>query len=295
MASPEYELVGVCETDEAGRALCEKAGARLVTQEELLERSRVVAVESPVRDHARHAMLALKAGRHVHVEKPPATNHVDMRAMVALAREKKLLLQAGYMWRYHPGFNRMLEAAQQGWLGDLFMIRASIVNSVPANRRAEWAEFPGGSMFELGSHLVDAAVRFLGRPKAVTPVLRRHGRFSDAFMDNNVVVLEFDAAMTVITNTSLQATSTPARSFEVLGTKGSASLQPIEPPELRFDLLAAAGPYAKGKQTIPLTYRRYEADFAELAAAVRGERELTVSLDQELLAHETVLRASGMV
>ncbi|MEI7729451.1 MAG: Gfo/Idh/MocA family oxidoreductase [Verrucomicrobiota bacterium] len=295
MASPDYELVGVCEPDEAARTLCEKLGAKLVTQTELLERSQVVAVESAVRDHARQAMLVLKAGKHVHVEKPAATNLEDMRTLIALAKEKKRLLQCGYMWRYHPGLNAMLEAMRQGWLGDVFLIRASIVNSLPAVRRGEWAEFAGGSMFELGSHLVDATVRFLGKPKSVTPFLRRHGRFNDDFKDNNVAVLEFDSAMAVLTNTSLQGASTPARAFEVLGTRGSAILQPIEPPELKFDFLAAVGPYQKGRQTVPLTYRRYEADFVELAAAMRGERALTVSLDQELLVQETVLRASGML
>jgi len=40
-----------------------------------------------------------------------------------------------------------------------------------------------------------------------------------------------------------------------------------------------------------LTYSRYEADFVELAAAVRGERSLSLSLADELLIHETVLKA----
>ena len=48
------------------------------------------------------------------------------------------------------------------------------------------------------------------------------------------------------------------------------------------------------KVTLP-TYQRYEADFAELAAAVRGERPLSVSLDDELLVAETVLRVSDML
>src|ERR1051326_4971669 len=48
-----------------------------------------------------------------------------------------------------------------------------------SNRRAEWAEFKGGSLFELGSHFIDATVRLLGKPKAVTPILRKHGRGAD--------------------------------------------------------------------------------------------------------------------
>jgi hypothetical protein len=49
-------------------------------------------------------------------------------------------------------------------------------------------------------------------------------------------------------------------------------------------------------QQVPLpSCRRYEADFTELAAAVRGERPVSVSLDEELLVAETVLRTSDML
>lgn len=295
MNSPDWEFVGVCDSSTAGRATCEKLGAKLISQDALLERSRVVAVESDVRDHAAHAMLALKAGKHVHLEKPPATKFADMQAVVALAREKKLLLQTGFMWRYNPGFRAIFEAVRQGWLGEVFLIRGYISNYVSAARRPEWAEFHGGAMFELGSHLVDATVRLLGKPKAVTPFLRRHGKFDDTLKDNNVAVIEYERATAVLINTALQAGSRPQRSFEVLGTKGTAVLQPIEPPTLTIELADPAGPYQKGAQPVPLpAYRRYEDDFVELAAAVRGERSLTASLDEELLVAETVLRVAEM-
>ena len=294
LKSPDFEVVGVWEEDAAARKTCEQLEVKLLSREALLERSRVVAVEGPVRDHARHALLALRAGKHVHVEKPPAVNLKDLQEMVALARDKKLILQTGYMWRHHPGFDAIIEAARQGWLGEIFMVRANIANNLAPARRPDWAEFPGGGMFELGSHLVDAVVRLLGRPKAVTPFVRHHARFNDELKDNNMAVLEFDRALAVITNTAMQATANPARGFEVLGTNGSAVLQPIEPPTLKLELVKAAGPYQKGSQTIPLTYTRYEADFVELAAVVRGERSLSVSLDEDLIIQETLLKASGM-
>lgn len=296
MASPDWEFVGVCDESPAGRQTCEKLGAKRISQGELFERARVVAVESDIRDHAAQALLALQAGKHVHLEKPPATRLADMRALVALAREQKLLLQTGFMWRHNPGFIAIFEAARKGWLGDIFMVRGYISNNLAPARRKEWGEFPGGSMFELGSHLVDAVVRLLGKPKSVTPFLRRHGKFEDSLKDNNVAVLEFDRAQAVLVNTALQAGSAPPRSFEVLGTKGSALLRPIEPPTLAIELSEASGPYKKGSQSVPLpVYQRYTDDFKELAAAVRDERPLKVSLDEELLVAETVLRTSDML
>lgn len=60
---------------------------------------------------------------------------------------------------------------------------------------------------------------------------------------------------------------------------------------MTFDLARAAGPYAKGVNKVPLrAYRRYEDDFAELAAAVHGERPLRASLGDELAVAETLFR-----
>jgi predicted component of type VI protein secretion system len=66
-------------------------------------------------------------------------------------------------------------------------------------------------------------------------------------------------------------------------------------PTLELDLARAAGPYKAGLQTVPMPeYDRYEGDLAELAAAVRGERPLSVTLDQELLVQRWLLKACEM-
>jgi predicted dehydrogenase len=286
----------VCDESAAGRKICENLRAPLISRTELFRRAEVVAVESDVRDHAAHALLALEAGKHVHLEKPPAMRLADMRAVVAMAREKQRLLQTGFMWRYHPGFRALFEAVRQGWLGDVFLVRGYISNHLSPAMRREWAEYAGGAMFELGSHLVDATVRLLGKPKAIAPFLRGHGRFADALKDNNVAVLEYERATAVLINTALQSGSTPRRSFEVVGSNGSMLLEPIEPPTLTVELMTAAGPYSRGVQPVALPpYRRYEADFVELAAAVRGERSLTVPLEEEMLVAETLLRTCAML
>lgn len=99
----------------------------------------------------------------------------------------------------------------------------------------------------------------------------------------------------IITNSTLQPNAFPHRCFEVMGSNGLALLQPIEQPELELDLKEEAGPYQKGSQIIEFPeYNRYEGDFAELVRAIRGEGKLRVSLEEELLVQEAVLRASGM-
>ncbi|MBI4877140.1 MAG: Gfo/Idh/MocA family oxidoreductase [Acidobacteria bacterium] len=287
--SQNLDLAGVCEPDPAVRAALEKKGVRLVERDALLGDAsiRIVAVESGVRDHAAHARLALEAGKHVHVEKPPSAQMRDLQELVALARRKNLLMQMGYMWRYHPGFNAILEAARKGWLGEIYLVRGIINTLLPAADRASLAQFAGGQMFEMGGHLIDALVRLMGPPRRVTPFLHS--------ADNTAAVFDYPRAMAVVSSATLQPNSFPHRSFEVFGTSGTAVLRPLEPGTLVVDLARAAGPYAVGMQTVKLApFRRYVADFEDLAEAVRASRPLAITPQEDLNVHEALLRASGM-
>jgi predicted dehydrogenase len=293
--SAEFQLVGLAEESPHVRAEFEQHGAQVMSVDELLQASEAIVVESAVRDHARHAKLALRAGKHVHVEKPPAVTMPELSELVALARDSKRVFQVGYMWRYHPGFAAIFEAARQGWLGQIYLVRAMINTVVPAERRPEWAEFNGGGMFELGCHLIDPIVRLLGRPLEVKPTLRRHAAVGDDLKDNNLVLFEFARGLAVVSNSTQQPNASAHRGFEVLGANGTAVLRPIEPPTLQIDLLKPAGPYHSGVQNVALPkYERYIGDFVEFAALIRGEKSPLVTLDEELLVHETLLKACEM-
>ena len=79
------------------------------------------------------------------------------------------------------------------------------------------------------------------------------------------------------------------------GTNGVATLRPIEAPRLVFDLVEAAGPYPRGPHEVTLpTYQRYVDDMAALAAAVRGDKPLHVSFDEDIIVQEALVAASGM-
>lgn len=284
-ASPRLELAGISE--DAGPTRDALLGDASIP---------VIAVESRVKMHAAHALLALEAGKHVHLEKPPADNMRDFRKIVALARRKNLIVQMGYMWRCHPAFNAVLEAARQGWLGEIYLVRGTINTFTPPEGRAGAApETPGGHMFELGCHLVDPLVRLLGAPARVTPSLHSHGGFPDRFASNTAAVFEYPRAIGIVTASMLQPNPFPYRAFEVFGSNGTAVLRPLEPGTLALDLVKAAGPYKAGRQQIQITsFQRYIGDFEELAEAVRTGKPLTITPEEDLRVHEALLRASGM-
>jgi len=293
--SNDWRLVGLCEEDAAVRAKGPD-GARWLSAEQLFAEAEVVVVESAVKDHARDAKRALLAGRHVHVEKPPADTLEGFRELIRLAGERKRLLQIGYMWRYNPGINAVLESARQGWLGDVYLVRATMNTQVGPEQRREWARFRGGAMFEQGCHLIDPLVRLLGKPTKVTPHLKHSSAADDLLADNTVAVFEFPRALGIITSAPLQPNAGPHRFFEVLGTNGTARVQPLEQPVLMIELAKAAGPYAAGKQEVKLPpYRRYVDEFDALAGALRGGKPLPISAEEELNVQEALMRACEML
>jgi len=284
--SPHWELAGVWEPDPAVRAQYQKAGVPLLSRERLLEDTsiRAIAVESAVQDHAEHARWALEAGKHIHLEKPPAAGFEDFRKLVDLARSKRLLMQMGYMWRYNPATRAAIERARSGRLGDIVYVRATMNTFFPAERRPEFALFHGGDMFEQGAHMVDLVVRLLGKPAKVAPFLRKHGRYNDALLDNTLAVLEYPRALAIVSACCLQQNAMPHRTFEIVGTQATAVVRPIEPPALAID--------TRPIETPP--YRRYVDDFEELALCVRDNRPLSVTPEVDLAVQETLMLASEM-
>ena len=84
--SPDWELVAVCDLDEArARKVVGDAPVDVETSlERLLARDDVdaVAIATPARTHSRIALAALAAGKHVLVEKPLASSRAEAEVMV---------------------------------------------------------------------------------------------------------------------------------------------------------------------------------------------------------------------
>lgn len=296
-ASPDWQIVGIAESDPKLQKMVREQGIPLLSRDELLNHPeiRVIAVESAVRDHAPDGLAVLQAGKHLHLEKAPADSMTGFRKMVSLARDKSLLLQVGYMWRYHPGIAAAIDAARKGWLGPVYLVKATIGNQLAVKRRPEWAEFAGGNMFELGGHVIDPMIRLMGKPRDVQSILRKDGDYDDTLKDNTLAIFQWEKALGMVHGSNLQPGSSRYRAFEIHGTNGAAMVQPIEPAALTIDLEKAAGPYTRGVQKVPMPpYSRYVADMIELASAVRGETRLRVTYDEDLIVQEALLRASGM-
>lgn len=92
----------------------------------VIESAGVVLIANAAKFHPLHALAALRAGRHVFVEKPHAIDPAGMatlRAAIALAREKNLSLVSGLQSRFFPGYRETVARVRDGAIGDIIAIQ----------------------------------------------------------------------------------------------------------------------------------------------------------------------------
>ncbi|RKT78499.1 putative dehydrogenase [Terracoccus luteus] len=131
-ASPEWELVAVCDLD-ADRARVVAGDPRVDVETDvgrLLARDDVdaVAIATPANSHRRLALAALESGRHVLVEKPLATSSAEGLEMVEAARDRGLVLMCDHTYCYTPVVQRIRDIVASGELGDVLFVDSVRIN-----------------------------------------------------------------------------------------------------------------------------------------------------------------------
>ena len=165
--SEHFELVGVVEEDTEQRDRIRKSDAFAnlpwMTIDQLLNQPslQLVMVETDIDQLLPVAEKCLSFGMHIHLDKPAGASMDHFRRVTKIAADKKRIIQMGYMFRSNSAFQFLYEAVRQGWLGEIFEIHGVMSKKLAANDRAELARYRGGSMFELGCHLIDAVVAYL--------------------------------------------------------------------------------------------------------------------------------------
>jgi predicted dehydrogenase len=299
---PEYEMAGVARPFEDEPATGEAwKEVKWITPTQAIEDESIemVAVESADFDwNLEYAERLVDAGKFVHLDKPPGADLGRLRRLLSKASARKRVVQMGYQWRYHPAMNAVIDAARNGWLGRIHRFHASIDKIVAPDERRHLAKFRGGMMFTEGCHLVDRAVAALGKPPKVTGIIRHDAHHPDRLADNTLAILEYDRAIAEISLAGFHPRGTAHRFLEMIGTNGSARMQPYAfPSRLLVDLAEAAGPYKAGQQTILIPAPPglpYTPDFREMAAIIREGASPSYSVEHDLATHETLLRVCNM-
>lgn len=305
LANPDVEVVGLFEPDAARRLELKESGISpwsdvkwIDDKSEILQDDSIVAISSEGSnlESLDHSEEIVDSGKHVFYDKPAGDNYDRFKTLIETARTHNLLVQLGYMFRYHDGFSRISNWAKSGFLGDVFAIRGHMSTNIALERQDPTRSPSGGIFYDLASHMLDQVVWILGRPKKVTSFLREDIFQTHGFANNTLGVFEFDGSMAMLDIAAMEPTPT-ARRFEVFGSVGSVIMEPMEPANtLRLALTEPRESYPTGVSIISLEARpRYVASLNAFIQDVRGEKQPDRSLDHELLVQETLLRATGQI
>ncbi|QOV88996.1 Gfo/Idh/MocA family protein [Humisphaera borealis] len=299
--SPDYDVVGIVEPDDARWEKAKEQpayrGLTRMTEEQLFNSAglAVVLVETAVEDLVPTGTRCLEAGFHIHLDKPAGPELAPFAKLLEISTARQRIVQMGYMLRYSPATRLLQRLVKEGAMGDVFEVTAVMSKVVSAGERKSLAKFPGGMMFELGCHVIDSVVGLLGKPTRIV-AFPQSVVPGDGLRDSMLAVFEYPKATATVRSSGLEVDGGNRRQFVVCGTGGTLKTEPLEPPVVRLSLAKAHGEFKKGTQEVPMPkYSRYVGDAADMAAVIRGEKPHDYPPAHDLLVHECVLKASGVL
>ncbi|MGA1630448.1 MAG: Gfo/Idh/MocA family protein, partial [Ilumatobacteraceae bacterium] len=116
----------------------------------------LVVISTPPNSHYRWAKESLMRGIHVVLEKPMALTTAECDELMALARDKNLLLVVYQNRRFDPDFVTLRSAIASGVIGDVYQFDTFVGGySRPCDYWHSDAAVSGGAIFDWGSHFID--------------------------------------------------------------------------------------------------------------------------------------------
>lgn len=297
-----FDIVGIAEGDSRRRREVQELpayrGLRWMTEEQIHAADDIVAVtvETDVDNLLPTAERCVEAGRHIHLDKPAGTSLDHFRRICVSADRQGLMIQMGYMYRNNPAFRFTFEAVRKGWLGDIFQVHCEMSKKVNRETRIRLAKYAGGSMFELGCHLIDATVTVLGVPQHVSSFLRNTQPEQDRLMDTCLAVFEYPKATATIRSSLCEVEGGQRRQFVVCGSKGTAVIHPLQPFRLSLTLEDSVDGFSRGTHEVklPAPAGPYDGDLKHFAAVIQGQVPAEYDTAHDLAVQEMLLQACGM-
>jgi predicted dehydrogenase len=189
--------------------------------------------------HAGPTIAAAQAGKHVICEKPLARTAAEARDVWQKVRASGVKNMVGFNYRFVPAIRLAKQLIDDGRLGQIIHYRACYLQDWMASEATLWAwrfseanAGPGGTVGDLGSHVLDLGRFLVGEPRAVTGLLgrfTREKRLADGSGMRAVEVpdafgalLEFEnGALGVLQASSVATGHDNQEVIEINGTQGS--------------------------------------------------------------------------
>jgi predicted dehydrogenase len=181
----------------------------------------LVVVNTPSYTHYEYAKKSLQAGKHTIVEKPFTATVAEAEELLALAKKQNVKLSVFQNRRWDSDYKTVKQIVDEGWLGDIKEAEFRYDRYNPALSPKVHKEIPGpavGCVYDLGPHVIDAALHLFGMPQAVFADIQitRPGSKVDDYFE----ILMYYPSMRVRLRAGYYFRE-PVPSFAIHGTKGS--------------------------------------------------------------------------
>jgi scyllo-inositol 2-dehydrogenase (NADP+) len=256
----------------------------------------LVVIATPNETHYPLALAALRAGKHVVIDKPFAVTVAEAQTLVAQSEQRGLKLSVFHNRRWDGDFLTVADLLQRGVLGSINYVESHFDRFRPAIKPG-WREQakPGSGVFvDLGAHLIDQALQLFGLPEAITAdiaIQRAQAQVDDYFH----VLLRYGSRRVVLHASTLAAA--PGPRFTVHGLLGSLVITGLDGQEAALKagkkpsgndwgnsayVSTATITRAEARETIKVATGDYPCFYRCMAAAIAGEGDVPVAPRQAL-------------
>ena len=181
----------------------------------------LVIINTPNLTHFDFTKKVIEAGKHVVVEKPFTVTTAQAEELIALAKSKNVKLSVYHNRRWDSDFKTVQKILNKGVLGDIVEAEFHYDRFEPDLSYKTHKEKPTegvGSLYDLGSHLIDQALQLFGMPKSVFATL-------NSFRNNSKVADYFDVKLYYkshyVTLKSSYFVLEPLAAYSIHGKNGS--------------------------------------------------------------------------
>lgn len=249
------------------------------------------------------SLEAIKAGKHVLIEKPGARFSKELEPVIAAMEKSNVVVKVGFNHRYHTALSKAYEIYQAGELGELMFIRGRYGHGGRIGYDREWRSNPelsgGGELLDKGIHLVDLSRWFLGEFAEVDGFA--HTYYWDRPVDDNgFILLKTAAKQTAF----LHASCTEWKnlfSFEIYGKKAKLEIQGLGGSYgverlSYYKMLPHMGPPETSIWEYPMGDNSWQLEFTALLDDIKHQRLASPGLKDAhaaLTIVEKVAQGSG--
>ena len=287
-ASPHFQLVAVVDVDAArAGALAEKFGARSATSIDALTDGSVDAaiVSTPPNTHRDVTIALLEAGVHVLCEKPFALGRRNAYAMAETAKRHSRVLTMATKFRFVNDLTIARDAIAAGKIGALY--RVHNVFASPVDMTGRWNLDPecggGGVIIDNGTHSVDIMRYILGPIESVRAVESSKERSYAGVEDTARIECLSVGGVFARIELSWSEQSADPWFISILGSRGGIDIG-WKGSRRRFDGASEYTPFGVGYDKTAA----FAGQAADFAAAIRGERPTTTSLDEAVASVDII-------